>query len=585
MSLESKISIPNILLPDEKYTLDVIPYNLMVFFNNLTNLGTNHNIYNEYYTISKSFDIIGFNKLKTCKYRSYFANLCSYKFHYDKITPYNIKTLAEELAVNDNVKTVYMEIMPTSMCSLNAKVKHANSNNSPGINDLVEKFNTVTTDVMNFINKSNINSIRPTTVDNPNMNNNLLPIETPDLRYLQENYMGYTTISGLDVNRSQNISLGEFIRVHHIDDYLIQNHENFNNTNLTLIDDYQPNNQLYLNNGTSSSGIIAGNNINIYGNVKGTRGIAPKCEFYFYTYDGLNDAYLNCRPGDIFSLETQFPFKSNDKPEILLPAVYSNKHYDMVKILVEFGAVVIFSAGNGGINIIEHGEMPDNNADSGGIMCCAINQSGNRSDFSNYNYYKSLNALGNNVVTCGHGDIMGDASQPLRSYTRTYNGTNAAQSQIAGCLALIQSSYYKHYHRYMNTQTIFDYTARYGVDNTALQIGYRPKVLRTILHVGKLFNTRSKLDRLNSDPSYFRSQLDLHGSLFIEFDIYNYMKQLNIPNNPPAFKYILIINRSNNNLNIICNKSPFELLDYEIKPNDSLILESSNTNDYNVIQL
>ncbi|ETS30309.1 peptidase [Photorhabdus temperata] len=298
-------------------------------------------------------------------------------------------------------------------------------------------------------------------------------IVTPDFSYLQ----GY-----LDEHNGMNIRnawatgyKGRGITVHHLDFGVYRNHEDLVG-NITVVNS-RPETQ-DCNHGTASTGCIAAKN-----NELGVTGIAHECHFRFYDIDDFDRIIYSFSPGDIISLNIQIV--ANNR---YYPFTYIASNWQKIKSCADAGAIIIFSAGNGGINLAYDFTFP-NYGDHGGIMigaCTSIN--GYRLGFSNHNLYTSLNSWGENVATTGYSNLQ-HLPGNNRNYTRSYNGTSSATPLVSGALALIQSYAKLKYHKYFNCSQIATLVRNSGFSTGELQgVGSRPNVASAFKLIDRLLS-------------------------------------------------------------------------------------------------
>ncbi|WP_350304796.1 S8 family peptidase [Photorhabdus viridis] len=298
-------------------------------------------------------------------------------------------------------------------------------------------------------------------------------IITPDFSYLQ----GYLDeYNGMNIRNAWATGYeGQGITVHHLDFGVYRNHEDFVG-NITVVNS-RPETQ-DCNHGTASTGCIAAKN-----NKFGVTGIAHECHFRFYDIDDFDKIIYSFSPGDIISLNIQIV--ANNR---YYPFTYIKSDWQKIKSCVDAGAIIIFSAGNGGINLAYDFTFP-NYGDPGGIMigaCTSIN--GYRLGFSNHNLYTSLNSWGENVTTTGYSNLQ-HLPGNNRNYTRSYNGTSSATPLVSGALALIQSYTKLKYHRYFNCFQIATLVKNSGFSTGEQQgIGSRPNVANAFKLIDRLFS-------------------------------------------------------------------------------------------------
>ncbi|KER03471.1 S8 family serine peptidase [Photorhabdus temperata] len=298
-------------------------------------------------------------------------------------------------------------------------------------------------------------------------------IITPDFSYLQ----GYLDeYNGMNIRNAWATGYkGQGITVHHLDFGVYRNHEDLVG-NITVINS-RPETQ-DCNHGTASTGCIAAKN-----NEFGVTGIAHECHFRFYDIDDFDRIIYSFSPGDIISLNIQIV--ANNR---YYPFTYIKSNWQKIKSCVDAGAIIIFSAGNGGINLAYDFTFP-NYGDPGGIMigaCTSIN--GYRLGFSNHNLHTSLNSWGENVTTTGYSNLQRLPGNN-RNYTRSYNGTSSATPLVSGALALVQSYAKLKYHRYFNCSQIATLIKNSGFSTGELQgMGSRPNVANAFKLIDRLFS-------------------------------------------------------------------------------------------------
>ncbi|MGD8560089.1 MAG: S8 family peptidase [Gammaproteobacteria bacterium] len=204
------------------------------------------------------------------------------------------------------------------------------------------------------------------------------------------------------------------------------------------------------NHGTAVLGEVAADD-----NTLGVVGISPSVASVRMTshYDAATgttghvaDAILAVIPsmnvGDVLLLEIQRNF---------LPTETEDADFDAIRLAVALGIIVVEAAGNGNDDLDAYtdvfGDAILNRAspdfrDSGAIMigACESALPHNRAWFSNYGSRIDCFAWGENVTSCGYGDLdpgTGDDS----TYTATFGGTSSASPIISGAAIIIQGMY------------------------------------------------------------------------------------------------------------------------------------------------
>jgi len=204
------------------------------------------------------------------------------------------------------------------------------------------------------------------------------------------------------------------------------------------------------NHGTAVLGEVAADD-----NTLGVVGIAPSVASVSMTshYDsGTNttghvaDAIVAVMPsmnvGDVLLLEIQ---------RNLLPTETEDADFDAIRLAVALGIIVVEASGNGnndldaytdafGDNIFDR-TSPDFR-DSGAIMmgACESALPHDRAWFSNFGTRIDCFAWGENVTSCGYGDLdagTGDNS----TYTDTFGGTSSASPIVSGAAIILQGMY------------------------------------------------------------------------------------------------------------------------------------------------
>lgn len=144
-------------------------------------------------------------------------------------------------------------------------------------------------------------------------------------------------------------------------------------------------------------------------------------------------------PGDVLLLEVQINF---------YPAEIDIACYAAIELAVGLGIVVIEAAGNGSHDLDAYTDAWGDHIfdpsfrDSGAIMVGAgaagnFGPARSKMDFSNYGARVNCQGWGEEVVTCGYGDLY-DGGTEQTEYTEIFNGTSSASPIIAGVALCIQ---------------------------------------------------------------------------------------------------------------------------------------------------
>ena len=159
--------------------------------------------------------------------------------------------------------------------------------------------------------------------------------------------------------------------------------------------------------------------------------------------DAILGAIPSMNPGDVLLLEIQKSF---------LPTETDDADFEAIRLAVAQGIVVVEAAGNGnddldaytntaGDNILDRNSVDFR--ESGAIMVGAALSAlpHNRKTASNYGSRIDCYAWGNNVTTCGYGDLDNGGGNNNKTYTSDFQNTSAASPIIAGAAILLQGMY------------------------------------------------------------------------------------------------------------------------------------------------
>lgn len=208
------------------------------------------------------------------------------------------------------------------------------------------------------------------------------------------------------------------------------------------------------NHGTAVMGVIAADD-----NTRGVVGIAPSISSLRATshFDGATalhvaDAIVAALPsmaaGHVLLLEVQ-------RGATLLPTESDGGDFDAIRLATARGILVVEAAGNGSNDLdnftdatgrfrLRRGHVDFR--DSGALMVGAAlspvvgGTSHTRAGFSNFGSRIDCYGWGENVTTCGYGDLNPTAAIDA-SYTAGFNGTSSASPIVVGAAVLTQSMY------------------------------------------------------------------------------------------------------------------------------------------------
>jgi hypothetical protein len=242
---------------------------------------------------------------------------------------------------------------------------------------------------------------------------------------------------------------GAGIAVVDIEGGWIVTHEDLAPKSPTLIHGTQSTSSDWFNHGTAVLGELLATD-----NTRGVVGIAPainsiRMSSVFdaaqtqHTDDAFIAAIQAMNAGDILLVELQ---------DAYLPEETIDSRLDLIRLATSRGVLVVQAAGNGlsdldawtdggGHHRMNRGS-PDF-VDSGALMvgACISAVPHERWHYSNFGSRIDCFAWGENVTTCGYGDLDNGGGDPNKQYTAIFQGTSSASPMIVGAAALIQSKY------------------------------------------------------------------------------------------------------------------------------------------------
>lgn len=192
-------------------------------------------------------------------------------------------------------------------------------------------------------------------------------------------------------------------------------------------------------------------------NTVGVVGIAPSaapvnCSSYWDEVTGTSADIANAvvaaidalSAGDVIIIEVQ---TVNPNPSGA-PAEYVDDSFDALRLASALGLIVFEAAGNGSQNLdtITNGGLQILNPaspdfrESGAIIVGAAQSATphDRAGFSSFGARVNCYAWGENVVTCGYGDLDDGGGNVDREYTDTFGGTSGATPIVTGAGLIVQ---------------------------------------------------------------------------------------------------------------------------------------------------
>jgi hypothetical protein len=205
------------------------------------------------------------------------------------------------------------------------------------------------------------------------------------------------------------------------------------------------------NHGTAVLGEMIGDD-----NTLGIVGIAPSagpvnCASHFdsglgtngHVADAVAGAIGTLSAGDILVIEYQ-----TTGAVFGAPAEFEDANFDAIRLASALGIVVFEAAGNGSNNLdtLANGGLQVLNPasadfrESGAIIVGAAVDTvpHNRAGFSSFGARVNCYGWGQNVVTCGYGDLDNGGGDNDETYTAAFNGTSSATPIVAGAGLVVQ---------------------------------------------------------------------------------------------------------------------------------------------------
>ncbi|MDX1395168.1 MAG: S8 family peptidase [Gemmatimonadota bacterium] len=205
------------------------------------------------------------------------------------------------------------------------------------------------------------------------------------------------------------------------------------------------------NHGTAVLGEMIGddNTVGVVGIAPSTSSVRVTSHFEaatstaLHVADAIVAAIPTMDPGDVLLLEVQ---------RFYLPTETDDADFDAIRLASALGIIVVEAAGNGsndldaytntaGERILDrtHADFRDSGATL--VGAAESDNTHDRAGFSNYGNRVDCYAWGEDVVTCGYGDLDDGGGDDDRSYTDTFSGTSSASPIISGAAILLQGMY------------------------------------------------------------------------------------------------------------------------------------------------
>ncbi|MBA4377294.1 MAG: hypothetical protein C0395_01320 [Gemmatimonas sp.] len=244
--------------------------------------------------------------------------------------------------------------------------------------------------------------------------------------------------------------------------------------------------QEWRNHGTAVMGVIRGAD-----NGQGIRGVAPSCLVggvsihSLSTSAAVSNATGATAYGDIILIELQGagPNANGAGDYGYIPMEYWQDTFDAISIATALGRTVVEVAGNGLQDLddpIYIGLFDPEVRHSGAIMVGAGEPTTLEPTwFTNHGARVDLQAWGEQVTSCGYGDLQGTGFAESAWYTQVFNGTSSASAIVAGAAALLQGMTRAQYGYSLDPRHLRDILVATGTPQAADpdQVGPRPDLV------------------------------------------------------------------------------------------------------------
>jgi len=225
-------------------------------------------------------------------------------------------------------------------------------------------------------------------------------------------------------------------------------HEDLTGKTPTLIHGTQSTDPGWYNHGTAVLGeiVASDNTVGVVGTAPSITSVRMSSIYDAAMTQHVEDAFIAAiaamTAGEILLIELQTGF---------LPEETIDARLDLIRLAVSQGIVVVQAAGNGNTDLdawTTGGLQRMNRAspdfvDSGAVMvgACVSTVPHDRWWASNFGSRIDCFGWGENVTTCGYGDLDNGGGDTNKQYTSVFQGTSSASPIIVSAAALVQARY------------------------------------------------------------------------------------------------------------------------------------------------
>ncbi|HLF51480.1 S8 family peptidase [Flavobacterium sp.] len=300
---------------------------------------------------------------------------------------------------------------------------------------------------------------------------------------------------GVNMKYAWNLGFnGSGIRIRDIEYGFNNNHEELVGRNVSVFPGMTVSSSAslsYTEHGTAAIGIMYADKgaYGISGMANGASELIVFPEWQQIGYDrviAVSAAIQNSVAGDVVLYEMQtYGAQGN-----FCAAEYDFPIWSLTKAATDAGIVVVAAAGNGSENLDSVPYAPyRNRGDSGAIIVGAgkASTTHDRINYSTYGTRVDVQGWGQNVRTCGYGDLVTIGGDFNQGYTN-FAGTSSAASIVASCSVVLQSYYHELSGNYLTSPQMRYILKQTGIpqgSNVLGNIGPLPNMQNAII---KIFN-------------------------------------------------------------------------------------------------
>lgn len=281
-------------------------------------------------------------------------------------------------------------------------------------------------------------------------------IDPPTPAYDTAQFHLHVAPGGIDADYAHTVAggTGADVTIADVEGAWKLTHEDLELPSSTLWGGTMPPEATWRDHGTAVVGMLAAGD-----NGYGTTGIAPEARIGLVSVGDMSTAEAvllaadSLQPGDIMLIELnaagpRYDFQVRADQLGYVCMEYWQAEFDAIQMAWARGIIVCEAAGNGAENladVIYENRFDTTYRNSHAILVGAgappsgdYGTDRSRLSFSNYGARVNLQGHGQEVVTCGYGDLFNGGHDDRQYYTATFSGTSSALPVVAGAAASLQ---------------------------------------------------------------------------------------------------------------------------------------------------